>query len=243
MRVESFTDTFDGLFVRRSCNYVGIDTSNLDPLGQTEFVYSLQVSVQNEPIETHPRFRSFAGTPLHPRKGAVFIDQATGYPIVPKIYISPDSSDDGAGMQLRGATLRGAVMYPSDDDETPEEPEKKVGPVVGVFDKFVGNSLSGVTSYLAPSNTVWRESWTSITPPAEYTSIVGQIATPRGPYPNYGGQFNWLYVGLSYEIRGSWTEEEQRNGSSKMKLKHIFSCSRDWRLSGPRGWHPSLYRY
>lgn len=43
-----------------------------------EPVYSLDTSLSEEPIELHPDFETFAGTPASPLNGAVFIDPDTG---------------------------------------------------------------------------------------------------------------------------------------------------------------------
>lgn len=40
----------------------------------TEPVYTLQVGLSEEPIESHPNFSVFAGKPSYPRNGALFVD-------------------------------------------------------------------------------------------------------------------------------------------------------------------------
>jgi hypothetical protein len=237
IRCESYTDTFvDGGFIQRHCNYVGVDVDRLRD-GQTEFVYRLRRGTSQEDIRTHPRFRSIAGTPNNPRNGAVFVDQ-NGNPVLPRSFRLSDGDNDGAGAVLK-VVKRGGVLHPDDGEDNLEEIQR--GHVVATFDRFVGSRLSGVTSYRSANSTVWEEMWTSIYPPEEYNAIVGKIATPRGPYPQYGGGHNWLYDGLDYEVRGTWSFQELADGKSKTSFKHIYTCSRIWVLSGPRGWEPIIY--
>lgn len=69
MHVEKRTVTVgnDGL-CRTTCEYAGFQ-------GVPEPVVEWSSGVSEEPIQTHPNFSSFAGTPSHPLNDAVFVDK------------------------------------------------------------------------------------------------------------------------------------------------------------------------
>jgi hypothetical protein len=62
--------------LRADCRYAGAEEANFN-IPQ----YELTISMQEQPIETHPRFVShLAGTAATPLNGAIFIDPQTGTP-------------------------------------------------------------------------------------------------------------------------------------------------------------------
>lgn len=65
---------FAGQFYRVSYIYEGFIGSLPDP------TYELSGTLSEEPIETHPDFATFAGTPSAPENGAVFLDPETNKP-------------------------------------------------------------------------------------------------------------------------------------------------------------------
>lgn len=58
---------------RLDCSYAGVTFEWLD-----RPTYELILGVQESPIETHPDFEDFAGSPSSPMNGALFVDPATG---------------------------------------------------------------------------------------------------------------------------------------------------------------------
>ncbi len=67
----SWTSGKHGKFYRVTYTYEGF------LLSLPEAVYTLDTSLSEEPIELHPDFADFAGTPSNPLNGAVFIDPDT----------------------------------------------------------------------------------------------------------------------------------------------------------------------
>lgn len=70
----NYTKEKHGQFYRVSYIYEGF------MVGLPEPTYDLDESNSEEPIQTHPNFADFAGTPSAPLNGAVFIDPETGKP-------------------------------------------------------------------------------------------------------------------------------------------------------------------
>jgi hypothetical protein len=52
-----------------TCYYAGIIDTNTEP------VYELCIGEAQEPIETHPSFKNFAGSPSAPKNDAIFLDE------------------------------------------------------------------------------------------------------------------------------------------------------------------------
>lgn len=98
---------------------------------------------------------------------------------------------------------------------------------LGVFDEFklivdgLKNPYAKGEAFIAQNNTVWTKSWTQRTKPDSYGV---KIATPDGPYPDYGGDTNWLAMPIAYTQRGS-----------------VFTCTAKWIASGPGGWNATVY--
>lgn len=63
-----------GKFYRVTYTYEGFLNSLPEP------VYSLASALSEEPIELHPNFQDFAGTPSAPLNGAIFVDPETEKP-------------------------------------------------------------------------------------------------------------------------------------------------------------------
>lgn len=81
----------------------------------------------------------------------------------------------------------------------------------------------GVRSYLN-AGAVWREIRISKTNSVSI-SDVGHIASPAGTPPSPGSGRTWLYAGASMQQRGN-----------------VYTIRREWRLSGLRGWNPTIYQ-
>lgn len=67
----NWTRAKHGLFYRVTYIYEGFLLSLPEP------IYTLSASLSEEPIELHPDFQDFAGTPAAPLNGAVFVDPDT----------------------------------------------------------------------------------------------------------------------------------------------------------------------
>jgi len=85
--MSDYTITLNEALARMEGRYYGVDNAN--ERGETERVYSLVMGTGQEPIETHPDFRSIAGTPARPLRGARFIDPETG-----KVILGPNADND-----------------------------------------------------------------------------------------------------------------------------------------------------
>jgi hypothetical protein len=70
MHLEKRTITIDYGFTRFVCEYAGFE-------GAPVPIIEWSSGVSSEPIETHPDFENFAGTPSSPNNGAVFLDTET----------------------------------------------------------------------------------------------------------------------------------------------------------------------
>ena len=119
---------------------------------------------------------------------------------------------------LYGAIFLDETGYPTSDDK------------LGVFARFrmvtdagVANPLAGVSSYITANKSIWSKSWTRRSAPSAAGNIV-RIDTPDGPNPDFGGSYNWLFLGTSYTKRGG-----------------AYACVSRWMLSGRRGWQETVY--
>jgi hypothetical protein len=81
LHMERRTVSVEYGFVRTIGEYAGFE---LHPVPVVEY----STGVNEEPIQTHPNFADFAGTPSAPQNGAIFINPATG----------ELSTDDGTGV-------------------------------------------------------------------------------------------------------------------------------------------------
>jgi hypothetical protein len=238
--MSDYTITLDAVMAQMEARYYGVDNDEKSNQLETERVYSLTIGTGEEPIETHPNFRDFAGTPNNPRNGARFVDQETGAVVLPQGFsINSIEDGDGAG-QFMLVDRRGTHFEKSDGTEVSpaEKPSRRA--IAAVFDGFVGGSMTGVTSFLDANNTIWRESWTSSRPLDDSSSgMVGKVMNPPGPVPDFGTR-NWLYVGMNMEMKTTYKQVGENGDVSE---KSVFSLSREWRLSGRRGWHPAIYQY
>jgi len=118
---------------------------------------------------------------------------------------------------LNGAVFLDETGHPTSDD------------TLGIFDRFrikvAGgpNPLAGTTGYFAPTNTLWRATWTSRAKPS-LSQPAGKIDNdPLGAPPDFGDAYTWLYMGIDSEQRG--------NGKA-------WSNSEDWMLGI---WSPLIY--
>lgn len=107
---------------------------------------------------------------------------------------------------------------------------------VAVFDRFAPfvdgklNSKAGIESFLDPVCT-YRQSYVSATIPSQ--SGVGKIDNDvPGPGLSKMGDRDWLYTGMNYRRRGN------PNGQIN---EVIYEITKDWKLSGQRGWDRDIY--
>lgn len=109
--------------------------------------------------------------------------------------------------------------------------------LTGVFDRFAPykadgnlNPKAGIESYLDPVCT-YRQSYVSSSIPGQ--SGVGKIDKDvPGPGLSKMGDRNWLYTGMNYRRRGD---------PSGQINQVIYEISKDWKLSGLRGWDTDIY--
>lgn len=71
--MESRRLTWTPQGIRADCRYAGAELASLN-VPQ----YELVITMDEQPIETHPDFDDIAGTPSSPQNGAIFIDADTG---------------------------------------------------------------------------------------------------------------------------------------------------------------------
>lgn len=180
---QDITYTSKGAVLRAT--YAGAEYTSFD-----KPVYELVVGMQEAPIETHPEFESFAGSPGSALNGALFIDPETGAP-------------SGAPTALFDRFL------PYDDGDL--------------------NPKAGIESFLEPTVT-YRESFVRNYLPS--ASGFGRVtnSVPGPGYPGSEGGRDWLYMGFTYQRRGDPTGQG-----------FVYEVSKEWRLSGRRGWDPDIY--
>lgn len=99
----------------------------------------------------------------------------------------------------------------------------------------VVNPFAGVEAYLDASAITWRQRYVSRTPPSDLENV-HRIVSPPGPVPNFSGR-NWLYVGCSAQQRGARSMQQANIGGNNI----IYDITRDFRLSGRRGWNATIY--
>ena len=108
---------------------------------------------------------------------------------------------------------------PTDDDEK------------GVFSRFTimaggdKNPYAGVSKYLDASQVTWTMTQVTSSRPSDVSEL-GTIDTPSGSPPSLANGRNWLYVGLSYEVRGGGT---------------VYKVKYSWRASRMGGWITAMY--
>ncbi len=71
LRMERRTVSMEYGFCRTTCEYAGFE-------GTPVAVIEWSSGISEEPIQTHPEFASFGGTPSSPLNGAIFVDYETG---------------------------------------------------------------------------------------------------------------------------------------------------------------------
>jgi len=158
----------------------------------------------------------YAGTPIEVSPPVYESRRGTGQEA---IQTNPRFVSHIAGKP--SAPLNGAIFLDPNGDVTTDD-------VLGTFDKFKlivdgkRNELFGLNAYLAVNNTIWSKSWTQRSKPSQ--DNVGKIATPSGPYPNYGAGSNWLDLGVDYTQRAN-----------------VYACHQQWMGSGPGGFSTIVY--
>jgi hypothetical protein len=83
MWCETATISYTAKGAMAVCTYAGAQYDNYD-----QPVYELIIGMEEAPIETHPNFKDFAGSPSDPKNGALFLDPTSGQ----------ISADDAAGV-------------------------------------------------------------------------------------------------------------------------------------------------
>jgi hypothetical protein len=119
---------------------------------------------------------------------------------------------------------------------TPSDNTNWLFKAFALFNGSAQNPFASIEEYLAATQITWKVSTTvalstnlltgNSTLPGIGTT--GQIVTPPGPIPAIpvgNSNFNWLDMGYSGTQRGS-----------------AFTTSHEYKLSGPRGWNPTVYQ-
>lgn len=155
-----------GGFATATCEFVGIQGASTTP------IYQLFVGVAEEPISTHPRFKTdIGGTPVAPLNGAVF-----------------RNSDNGTMVRVGGNTTTTNIGYVFDH-------------FVIMANETDLSEFAGISSYLEVSQITWRKSWNTLsTIPVDVTTI-GKIVVPEGTPPTIAGPRNWFDMGISVDFR------------------------------------------
>jgi len=175
---DSFEISFKDGWAMSTVNYAGLDPTSKDKGNDDESkpVYELVIGLNEEPIETHPDFKTkIGGTPMEPIHGARF---------------------------EREAVTGGVDKIAS---EKSKEPTSNAGYVFKDFEIFdnagVLNPKAKISSYLNANQITWKKSFTrkqSLTA----LSKAGKIGKPDGPYPSFGGEGTWLNMGTSQTQKG-----------------------------------------
>jgi hypothetical protein len=166
--------SFQGPFAVAVCKYAGVDAIMYQN-GNSSPVYDLCVGVSEEPIETHPDFASFAGSPMSPINGANFRLLEKGTIVNAKTATKPEGPD--------------GYVFDSFDIFTGDGKGGK-------------NKFAKVESYLEASQLTWRMTYNSKVSPASIAGV-GLIGDPIGPAPRLAGKRNWLFMGITSTKRGS----------------------------------------
>lgn len=204
--LESRELTWEPGLVRARCVYAGAEDADLD-----RPIYELQIGVQEEPIETHPRFvANIGGTPSAPLNGAIFVDGNGAVTF----------SDDGGTFAGWWATYRAG------------------NPPAGAV---VSSTFRGIEAYLETSNVTYRQSYISKTLPPSTMALLDIVENGAMPGLARGMSFgtrNWLYMGAQIRERG---RKALNSNSAWDEQNVIYEISRDWRLSAKGGWNSTIY--
>ncbi len=177
-----------GGFATAMCEYCGILGVSTTP------VYQLFVGVGEEPISTHPKFKTdIGGTPVAPLNGARFRNVSNG-------------------------TIVGVGLTP------PVTTTTNIGYVFDSFEIMANetdlNEFAGVSSYLEVSQITWRKTWNTLSTIPVDVSTVGKIVTPEGFPPTISPR-NWLDMGISVDYRpgiNQLTHDWKASGLRKWNL-------------------------
>lgn len=118
--------------------------------------------------------------------------------------------------------LNGAVFLDPDTQQITTDDTK------GVFREFkatiggAANPKAGIEGYLSPGAT-WTEISFATGRPSDLGDL-GEIDSPSGPNPSFGGSRNWLFYDVGYQQRG-----------------YIYETRKTWKLSARGGWDSDIY--
>jgi hypothetical protein len=101
---------------------------------------------------------------------------------------------------------------------------------------YVNNPFAGIESYLDASAITWRESYVSRTLPSDDYHLGLVYDNVPGPAIAFPGR-NWLYMGYQMRERGL----RFKTGGVITTQRTVFEITREWRLSGRRGWNTTIY--
>jgi hypothetical protein len=179
-------------FARLDTSYAGMDPDPEKKEPKTEEVYSLAVSVGEEPISTHPRFWEI-------------VEEAGG--VVDEAWLEdnrPKSKDPNVVSEFyktnAKAVFRDGVFV-------------AFGAAAGEF--------QGLEAYLNANQVIWTARWTQEQRPPNLADA-GFVDSPRGPAPALGTDRNWLNTGIQYEQKAKvFTCSESWRASGMRKLSDI----------------------
>ena len=171
--VEDYEISYDGGWAIGNCRYAGVNNGE----EETDPVYELVVGVSEEPIETHPDFKKFAGDPKGPLNFARF---------------------------EREASTGGVNRIASKSSPEPTSNALYVFKDFEVFDdKGALNPKAKITSYLDAAQITWRKSFNRKNTITDLNNV-GTIQDPEGPFPKLRGVGrNWLNMGTTQSKKGS----------------------------------------
>jgi len=154
-----------------TCKYEGIELNYTPPP-----LYSLSTSCSEEPIETNPNFKAFAGTASNPLNGAVFV-----------------RIDNESITTIDGPKFDGDQLYRFKEFQTILS-DSSLNPFAGILKYLDGTQLSWrVTNTVPLGSQNLGKLGTIQVPIGPIPTVMGADDEPR----------NWLYIGASSEQRGS----------------------------------------
>jgi len=94
IQIEELEINFEGAYAVSKCKYVGADPRTFESEGWTPPTYELSISLSEERIATHPKFKEIGGSAKEPKNGANFRNAAN--PKMPNATTEePANSNDG----------------------------------------------------------------------------------------------------------------------------------------------------
>jgi hypothetical protein len=113
-------------------------------------------------------------------------------------------------------------------------------PIAGTPPTVDVNEWAGIESYLDAGSITYREQYMTRSLPDDagfYDYAIGHVYnTLPGPNPSFKRR-NWLYLGYTFRERG----RRFSSGPTPDTRRAVYELTREWRLSGRRGWNKEIY--